>query len=117
MSASVNVSVAARSPSEERFAITVAFAVKPSWRAHFLKLVRINAAASLKVEVGCLCFDVLAPFKGDGTDILLYEVYKDRAAFESHLASSHFLTFDEATRDMLLAKTVSEFRVEAPLIE
>ena len=90
MSASVNVSVAARSQSEERFAITVAFAVKPASRAHFLRLVRINAAASLKAEVGCLCFDVLVPLDAGGTDIFLYEVYKDRAAFESHLTSSHF---------------------------
>jgi quinol monooxygenase YgiN len=96
------------------FAITVAFAVKPDCRLPFLKLVCENAAASLGSEAGCLRFDVLEPLSGGDPDILLYEVYADRAAFKAHLASPHFLSFDAATRDMVVGKTVTEFRLRAP---
>ena len=41
--------------------------------------------------------------------IFLYELYDDRAAFEAHLASPHFKSFDAATSDMLVAKTVRAF--------
>jgi (4S)-4-hydroxy-5-phosphonooxypentane-2,3-dione isomerase len=84
-------------------------------RETFLKLVRMNAATSLEAEAGCLRFDVLAPLETGGPDVLLYEVYADRAAFDAHLASPHFLAFDRATREMVTAKTVREFRIEAPL--
>ena len=46
-----------------------------------LPLVCANAAASLKGEPECLRFDVLTPLAG-GDEVLLYEVYRDRAAFE-----------------------------------
>ena len=95
-----------------RFAITVAFAVRPKRLATFLALVRENAAASLRAEAGCLSFDVLRPLSAGGPDVLLYEVYSDRAAFDAHLASRHFLSFDAATREMVLAKTIVEFQVE-----
>jgi quinol monooxygenase YgiN len=114
MSASVEIG-AAETQSAEWFAITVAFTVRPERRDHFFKLVRTNAANSLEKEAGCLRFDVLAPLQRGGPDVFLYEIYTDRAAFDAHLASAHFQTFDAATRDMVIAKTISEFRVEAPL--
>lgn len=106
---------AAAQHASRLFAITVAFAVRPERRETFLKLVRMNAATSLEAEAGCLGFDVLAPLETGGPDVLLYEVYADRAAFDAHLASPHFLAFDRATREMVTAKTVREFRIEAPL--
>ena len=110
-----SVDIAARLPAAlERFAITVAFEVKPEARNLFLKLVRANAAASLEAEVECLHFDVLVPIGPGLPDVLLYEIYTDRAAFDAHLASPHFLAFDTATRDLVTKKTVGEFLVEAP---
>jgi quinol monooxygenase YgiN len=38
--------------------------------------------------------------------VFLYERYGDRAAFEAHLASEHFLAFDAAVRGMIAAKSV-----------
>ena len=101
---------------KDRFAITVAFAVRPDCRLPFLKLVSENAAASLRLEAGCLRFDVLVPLAGGDPDILLYEVYADRAAFKAHLASPHFLSFDAATRDMVVGKTIAEFSLLAPAL-
>jgi autoinducer 2-degrading protein len=98
----------------ERLAITVAFEVRPEARDHFLSLVRANAVASLEAEAECLRFDVLVPIGPGQPDVLLYEVYTDRAAFAAHLASPHFLAFDAATRDIVTKKTIGEFLVKAP---
>lgn len=39
--------------------------------------------------------------------VFLYERYDDRAAFEAHLASTHFKTFDAMVAPCLEAKTVA----------
>ena len=98
------------------FAVTVAFDLHPDCRERFLGLVTANAAASIRSEPGCRRFDVLVPADPpgleDGTpDVLLYEVYASRAAFEAHLASAHFSSFDAATRAMVRRKTVATFAV------
>lgn len=38
--------------------------------------------------------------------MFLYEVYDDRAAFQAHLTSVHFLEFDAQTASMVAGKTV-----------
>jgi len=73
--------------------------------AAFLPLMRQNAAASLRDEPGCRQFDVCHD-PATPTAILLYEVYDDEAAFAAHLASTHYLAFDAATRAMIRSKAV-----------
>jgi len=87
------------------YAIIVDFEIKPDRLAEFLPLMAENAAASMREEPGCQQFDVC---QGPDTPhrIFLYEIYDDRAAFETHLASAHFRRFDAATREMVTAKTV-----------
>ncbi len=98
-----------------RYAITVAFALLPEAREPFLALVRANAAVSLRDESECLQFDVLSPLAEGAADVVLYEIYENRAAFEAHLRSPHFRAFDEATRDMVTRKTVAEFSLLSAL--
>jgi quinol monooxygenase YgiN len=38
--------------------------------------------------------------------VFLYERYADRAAFDAHLASTHFRAFDAAVRGMVAAKSM-----------
>lgn len=92
------------------FSLTVHFAIVPSHRDAFLELVRENAALSLRDEPGCLRFDVLVA-EGDDDQILLYELYTDAAAFDAHLASPHFKSFDQATKDMVVTKTPARFKL------
>ncbi len=100
----------ARNPAApDNYAITVAFEVRPADFALFLELARANAAASLASEPECLRFDVLVPSNPGACDVLLYEIYRDRAAFAAHVASSHFLEFDAATRAMVIKKTIAEY--------
>ena len=87
------------------YVIIVDFEIKPDRVANFLPLMQENAAASVRDEPGCHQFDVCrdpdAPHR-----IFLYETYDDHAAFEAHLASSHFRNFDTATADMIVSKDV-----------
>jgi quinol monooxygenase YgiN len=69
--------------------------------------------ASVRLEPGCLRFDVLMPADaGAPPRVFLYEIYEDRAAFDLHLASEHFRDFDERSRDLVRGKTVLAFAVE-----
>lgn len=93
-----------------RFAITVTFEIDNERFEVFLPLMHENAQASVREEPGCLRFDVLLPIEDSARrTVFLYEVYESRAAFDAHLASPHFLSFDEATRDMIIAKSVTIF--------
>lgn len=99
-------------PGDARpYLITVAFDVEPTRREQFVRLVTSNAQASLREEPGCLRFDVLLPVEPAEYDVLLYEIYRDREAFDAHLGSAHFLAFDAETRDAVRRKTVREYHL------
>lgn len=94
-----------------RFAITVDFELVDGARQEFLRLVEENAAASVRNEPGCSRFDVLT-FRNSAENhdrVFLYEIYDDRAAFEAHVRTPHFKSFDAATKSMVRKKTVVEF--------
>ena len=92
--------------SARRYAIMVSFRVRQGAQETFLRLVRANAATSVAMEPGCRRFDVLVPCNSAPDDIVLYEIYDDRAAFEAHLASEHFASFDRETKAIVTNKSV-----------
>lgn len=97
------------------YVVTVAFEIAPGAMEAFLPLIGENARASLTGEPGCLRFDVCREEERDR--VFLYEIYRDRAAFETHLASAHYQAFSRAVESMVAAKTVETWRLlgaEAP---
>lgn len=90
------------------YVIMVDFRLKPGSRAAFRKLIDDNARTSVREEPGCRQFDVLEPPKGQDR-VVLYEIYDDRAAFEAHLKSAHFLAFNEASAPLVEEKTVADY--------
>ncbi len=92
-----------------RFALIVSFEVVEGAAAAFRPLVEANAADTVRLEPGCLRFDVLAPGDTEPPQVVLYEVYIDRAAFDRHLATPHYLEFDRRTRAMVRHKAVRTF--------
>lgn len=82
------------------YAVTVTFQAKPDQWEAFLPLMLENARASRETEPGCRQFDVLTDPARPHT-VSLYELYDDRTAFDTHLASPHFTAFKAATADML----------------
>ena len=89
------------------YVVTVAFRARPEHRDAFRKAMIENATASRTRESGCRQFDVCE--KDDGSDIFLYEVYDDEAAFKAHLATDHFLRFDAAVKPWLEHKQVTVY--------
>lgn len=94
------------------YAVCVTFVIKDGDMARFLPLMQENATRSLQDEVGCRQFDICSdPARPD--EVFLYELYDDRAAFDAHLASAHFLAFDSAVGPMIadkIAKTYEQVR-------
>ena len=87
------------------YVVLVDFRLKPGARAVFRNLIDDNARQSARLEPGCLRFDVVEPH-GDEDMVLLYEIYRDRAAFEAHLRSEHYARFDASSADLVVSKTI-----------
>lgn len=89
-------------------AVCVTFDIRPAHWDAFLPLMQVQADRSLKEEEGCHRFDICMDPDGP-TRVFLYEIYDDRAAFDLHLKSPHFLQFDAEVSDMIAKKEVSIF--------
>lgn len=87
------------------FVVTVTFEIPAPQRQAFMQAMLDNAAQSLQREPGCLQFDVCTD-PADAGSVFLYEVYTDRAAFDEHLRSAHFLAFDALTRAWVANKSI-----------
>ena len=85
--------------------VCVYFEIKPVCIDAFFEVMRKNAVASLKNEIGCHQFDInqdpLSP-----NSLFLYELYDDDAAFELHKQTDHYLEFNEAIAPMIIGKTL-----------
>jgi (4S)-4-hydroxy-5-phosphonooxypentane-2,3-dione isomerase len=92
------------------YAITVEFTLKPGTMAAFRQLIDVNAQNSCDFEPGCQRFDVLVPFNSQDK-ILLYEIYDDKQAFEAHMKTDHFLSFNRDSSDLVISKSLYEFEL------
>lgn len=76
-------------------------------RADEVAAALIPYAEIVRTEPGCVTFDVNRSLDDDH-DFVLYEVYRDREAFDAHVASEHFTTIAMASiRPMLADRQVS----------
>jgi autoinducer 2-degrading protein len=77
-------------------------------RDQLLPLLMAHRARCLKDEQGItLQFEVLAP-RDDDTKVLLYEVYRDDAAFEAHRSGPSIAQFREETAGMIAKLSVTK---------
>lgn len=90
------------------FVVTVHFQINRDVIDTFMDLMEVNASVSLDQEPGLSQFDVLTDPDRIG-DVFLYEVYANRAAFDAHLSSRHFKSFDDAVADMVASKEVRTY--------
>lgn len=89
------------------YAVIVELEIKSGHMDDFMALLKENAETSLRDEVGCAQFDICLPDgSGQANYVWLYELYDDAKAFQAHLDSEHFKTFDEAAAEMLSDKRV-----------
>ena len=90
------------------YVVIVEFTVRQGFADAFRERVRQQAQDSLQREADCHVFDVCIDPQRAGF-VLLYEVYSDAAAFDAHLASSHFRDFDAAVGAWVEDKQVTRF--------
>ena len=95
------------------YIVTVEFVAKPERAEAFRAAIVENASASRRHEPGCRQFDVCSD-PSDRSVVFLYEVYDDRAAFDAHRATAHFLAFDDSVRDWVDRKTVRTYERIVP---
>ena len=94
-----------------RIALVVEFKVKPGKREDFLKVIRGHAAGTKQDEPGCLQFDVLIPDEGENT-VMLFEMYKDDAAFGVHVNSPRLKATRSAYEGLYESRTITKTRVD-----
>ncbi|MEL6476336.1 MAG: putative quinol monooxygenase [Pseudomonadota bacterium] len=93
------------------FAVVVTFHVHPGRMAEFLPLMRQNAANSLKLEPECHRFDVWTD-AARPDQVYLYELYTNAAAFDAHLASTHFKAFAAKVEDMVARRDLDTWATQ-----
>ncbi|QDT69368.1 Autoinducer 2-degrading protein LsrG [Planctomycetes bacterium MalM25] len=88
------------------YVVLVKFRLAPDFVDAFRPLVLAQAVNSLEREEGCRRFDV-AFDPDEPTACLLYELYDDRAAFDTHLKTGHFKRFDADVSAGVLSKDIT----------
>lgn len=87
------------------FVVVVDFRLRPGMAERFRALIVENARASVRDEPGCRQFDVVIP-RGDPDRVVLYEIYDDRPAFDAHVATPHYASFDRESAPLVASKSV-----------
>lgn len=87
------------------FVVTVQFSILSQHTAAFMREMVANAKASREREPGCVVFDVCQDPAQAG-EVFLYEIYRDKAAFDEHLKSAHYLAFNQTVTPWVSNKTV-----------
>lgn len=94
------------------YCVAVTFRLHAENFSAFEKRVVQQARDSLAKEPGCSVFDVWTD-AGRPNEVFLYEIYDDRAAFDAHLASEHFKSFDAEVADWVADKKVLTWSTKA----
>ena len=84
-----------------KLAIVATIEVAPERRDQLLPLLMAHRTRCLKDEPGTLQFEVLVS-REDDTKVLLYEVYRDDAAFDAHLNGPDIERVREEAAGMIL---------------
>jgi autoinducer 2-degrading protein len=94
------------------FVVTVTFKIDLAHVASFRDAMFRQAQNSLQLEEGCQQFDVCFDPTSPGL-CFLYEKYDDRNAFDGHLGSDHFKSFDATVAPWLVSKEVQTWTEES----
>jgi (4S)-4-hydroxy-5-phosphonooxypentane-2,3-dione isomerase len=93
----------------DNFALIVEFDIKPDGLDKFKALIAENARDSVKNEPGCLLFDVCQD-EANPNRIVLYEIYKDTAAFDAHREMAHVKKFFGAAKELIAGQKATRMK-------
>jgi len=89
------------------YVISVDFEIKEGMLEEALALTIRNATSSVEQEPGCLQFDVVQD-NANPNHLLLFEVYKDEAAFQAHTKMPYVAEFLAKARPMFARSTMTK---------
>ncbi len=69
----------------------------------FVDIVTKHGANSLKIEEGCLRFEVLKPRESENK-VILVEMYADDAALDAHWNSDHMAAYRQKVSEMIISR-------------
>lgn len=87
------------------FALIATHVIKPKHCDEYVKATFSDAYGSIKNEPGCFQFEV---FKDQEKSNVFYlvEVYSDKAAFDKHLTTPHFLAWHAIVKDFFESESI-----------
>lgn len=88
--------------------ILAEFTLKSPHIEAFIERVQQQSRDSLENEPGCHVFDVCVD-RNTQPQVVLYEVYENAEAFELHLNTPHFKSFDSDVADWIEDKQVRHY--------
>ncbi|WP_082960110.1 putative quinol monooxygenase [Maribacter hydrothermalis] len=77
-----------------------AIEIEPAFLKEYLEILKIESEASVRLEPGVICIYPMFE-KERPNEIRLLEIYADKAAYESHLKSPHFIEYKTSTANMV----------------
>ena len=83
-----------------KFVLIGTIEIAPGRTEEFVPLLMEHRARCLKDEPGTLQFDVLLP-RDDTRKVMLYELYRDEAAFDTHSKGPSLARFREEATGMI----------------
>ena len=85
--------------------VIVEYEVEPANKAKLVEIINAHARRTLDEEPGCVWFDIVSPTDLAGqhvTDkVVIFELYRDAAAFEKHRASPNLPQYFENTKPFI----------------
>ena len=84
--------------------------IDPAHKAAFDARARLHSADSQKKEEGCLMFQVNAEADNPNRYVM-YEIYVDEDAIETHMNSAHMKAFRSDTADMVKDRVITVLNV------
>ena len=94
------------------YTLIVDFEAKEGMADQVLALVSENARHAVEGEPGCLQFDVMQA-QDNPHHIMLFEVYKDEAAYQEHTKSPRLAEFLAKARPMFAKTTITKLTRKA----
>jgi len=88
-------------PSSSRPVVRLAeLEIDPAQLDSYKAFLREEIETSIRVEPGVLTLYAVS-LQGQPVQIRIFEMYADRAAYEAHLKTPHFLKYKTGTQDMV----------------
>jgi len=85
--------------------VLVTIDVKSEFTDRFIAAMLENARNSVTHEPGCFRFDVVRD-EQNRNRLYLYEVYKDKAAFDAHVKMPHYQVWRDTVKDWFASPPV-----------